>query len=74
LGATPAPAVDPTVTRVATLEALRDLRQIPALQSLAQGLQQAMNRPDVAVDEVAEAIKKDGALCVRACSAWRTRC
>lgn len=59
------PLADPTVTRVATLAALRDLRQIPALQSLAQGFQQAMNRPDVAIDEVVEAIKKDGALCVR---------
>ena len=56
---------EPKLTRMATLAALRDLRQIPALQSLAQGFKQAMNRPDVAVEEVVDAIKKDGALCVR---------
>jgi putative nucleotidyltransferase with HDIG domain len=56
---------EPKLTREATLAALRDLRQIPALQSLAQGFKQAMNRPDVAIEEVVEAIKKDGALCVR---------
>lgn len=59
------PGGESKLTRDATLEALRDLRQIPALQSLAQGFKQAMNRPDVAVDEVVAAINKDGALCVR---------
>ncbi len=60
-----APGGEPTLTRDATLAALRDLRQIPALQSLAQGFKQATNRPDVAVEEVVAAINKDGALCVR---------
>jgi putative nucleotidyltransferase with HDIG domain len=55
----------PKLTREATLAALRDLRQIPALQSLAQGFKQATNRPDVSVPEVVAAINKDGALCVR---------
>jgi len=69
LEALPAVAVrarvaDPLV-RERTLRALQDLRQIPALQSLAQGFMQAMNRPQVAVDEVVGAIAKDSALCVR---------
>lgn len=55
---------DPKV-REQTLLALGNLQQIPALQSLAQGFRQAMARPDVAVDEVVEAIAKDSALCVR---------
>jgi len=59
------PGGEPKLTRDATLAALRDLKQIPALQSLAQGFKQATNRPDVAVDEVVAAINKDGALCVR---------
>jgi putative nucleotidyltransferase with HDIG domain len=57
-------AADPKV-RERTLAALGNLQQIPALQSLAQGFMQAMNRPEVAVDEVVEAISKDSALCVR---------
>jgi putative nucleotidyltransferase with HDIG domain len=52
-------------TRERTLAALKNLQQIPALQSLAQGFTQAMNRPEVAVEEVVEAIAKDSALCVR---------
>lgn len=55
---------DPKV-RERTLGALDNLRQIPALQSLAQGFLQALNRPEVAVDEVVRAIEKDSALCVR---------
>jgi putative nucleotidyltransferase with HDIG domain len=55
---------DPLV-RERTLEALGNLRQIPALQSLAQGFMQALNRPEVEVDEVVGAISKDSALCVR---------
>lgn len=47
------------------LEELRNLRQIPALQSLVQGFQRAMSRTDVSVDEVLEAISRDAALCVR---------
>ena len=56
--------IDPQV-RVRMLAALGDLRQIPALQSLAQGFSRALNRPEVSVDEVVEAIEKDSALCVR---------
>lgn len=48
-----------------TLVALGNLQQIPALQSLARGFKQAMDRPDVAVDEVVAAIAKDSSLCVR---------
>jgi len=69
LEALPAPVArahvaDPQV-RERTLAALHDLRQIPALQSLAQGFMQALSRPEVAVDEVVGAIAKDSALCVR---------
>ena len=56
--------VDPDV-RERTLAALRELKQIPALQSLAQGFLRAMNQPEVAVGEVVSAIEKDSALCVR---------
>lgn len=51
--------------RARTLAALADLRQIPALQSLAQGFLRALNRPEVSVDEVVATIEKDSALCVR---------
>jgi putative nucleotidyltransferase with HDIG domain len=56
--------VDPDV-RDRTLASLGSLRQIPALQSLAQGFLRAMNRQEVAVTEVVTAIEKDSALCVR---------
>lgn len=56
--------VDPKV-RQRTLAALDDLRQIPALQSLAQGFLQALSRPEVSVEEVVETIGRDSALCVR---------
>lgn len=59
-----AAAADPSA-RERTLAGLRDLKQIPALQSLAQGFLVAMNQPQVAIDEVVEAIGKDAALCVR---------
>lgn len=55
---------DPRV-RERTLAGLRDLKQIPALQSLARGFLLAMNQPEVEVDAVVEAIRKDAALCVR---------
>lgn len=57
-------AADPAV-RERTLAALNELRQIPALQSLAQGFMRAMSRPEVSVTEVIAAIEKDSALCVR---------
>ncbi|HVS53954.1 MAG TPA: HDOD domain-containing protein [Opitutaceae bacterium] len=56
--------LDPAV-RERTLAGLENLRQIPALQSLAQGFMRALNRPEVSVDEVVETIEKDSALCVR---------
>jgi putative nucleotidyltransferase with HDIG domain len=69
LEALPVPAVRERpadlLVRARTLEALGQLRQIPALQSLAQGFMQALNRPEVEVDEVVGAISKDAALCVR---------
>lgn len=55
---------DPKV-RERTLAELGNLKQIPALQSLAQGFMQALNRPEVEMDEVVGAIAKDSALCVR---------
>ncbi|MBI5771775.1 MAG: HDOD domain-containing protein [Verrucomicrobia bacterium] len=51
--------------RERTIAALDELRQIPALQSLAQGFMQTMSRPDVAVEEIVAALEKDSALCVR---------
>ncbi len=57
-------AMDPNA-RERTLAALNSLRQIPALQSLAQGFLRAMNQPEVSVSEVVAAIEKDSALCVR---------
>jgi putative nucleotidyltransferase with HDIG domain len=56
--------VNPAV-REQTLAALDGLKQIPALQSLAQGFLRAMNQPEVAVTEVIASIEKDSALCVR---------
>lgn len=57
-------AVDPQA-REKTLGALRDLQQIPALQSLARKFLQQINQPEVALDELVAAIAKDSALCVR---------
>ena len=54
-----------TRTRAQTLESLKDLKQIPALQSLAQGFTRALGRPEVPVEEVVTSISKDSALCVR---------
>ncbi len=51
--------------RAQTLEAMRQLRQIPALQSLVQGFTRAMNRTDVTVEEIVKALENDAALCVR---------
>lgn len=61
---TPQRVADPAV-RARTLAALDDLRQIPALQALAQDFLRAMNRDEVSVPEVIAAIEKDSALCVR---------
>lgn len=61
--APPAP-IDPRV-RERTLAALADLRQIPALQSLAQSFLRSLNQPEVSMEEVIGAIEKDAALCVR---------
>jgi putative nucleotidyltransferase with HDIG domain len=51
--------------RDTTLVALGQLKQIPALQSLVQGVMRIMGRDGVSVDEVVEALEKDSALCVR---------
>lgn len=58
-------ALSKNPTRARTLAALDDLRQIPALQSLAQEFVSKLGRPEVAVEEVVETIEKDSALCVR---------
>ncbi|MEO5957711.1 MAG: HDOD domain-containing protein [Opitutaceae bacterium] len=69
LGSMEAAKVAPRVTdpsaRERTLAGLGKLEQIPALQSLAHGFMRALDRPDVAVDEVVATIEKDSALCVR---------
>ncbi len=57
-------AADPQV-RERTLTELNSLKQIPALQSLAQGFLRAMNRQEVSIAEVVSTIEKDSALCVR---------
>lgn len=51
--------------RAKTLTAIEQLKQIPALQSLARGFLQAAARDDVDLDEVIATIGKDPALCVR---------
>ena len=55
---------DPEV-RSATLEAIGGLRQIPALQSLVEGVVRTLSRDGVDVDEVVAALQKDSSLCVR---------
>lgn len=55
---------DPRV-RQDTLKALEGLRQIPALQSLLQNATRIMCRDGVSIDEIAGALQKDSALCVR---------
>lgn len=55
---------DPTL-RKRTVEALQNLQQIPALQSLAQGFLRAATSDGGSVDEVVAAVQKDPALCVR---------
>jgi putative nucleotidyltransferase with HDIG domain len=57
-------SMDPRV-RQSTLTALGKLRQIPALQSLVQGVVKIMARDGVTVDEIVESLEKDSALCVR---------
>lgn len=61
----PVPAAARPDARAGTLRALEGLRQIPALQSLVQGVTRIMCRDGVCLDEVAEALQKDSALCVR---------
>jgi HD-like signal output (HDOD) protein len=60
-----APYVAAPKVRDSTLAALEHLKQIPALQSLVQGVNQIMGRDGVTVDEVVAALEKDSALCVR---------
>lgn len=56
---------DESELRANTLKALAELRQIPALQSLARGFMLTANRDGVSIDEVVDAIGKDPSLCVR---------
>lgn len=58
-------AVENGPARAATLESLARLRQIPALQSLADGFVRAATRTDVSVYEVVRSVEKDPSLCVR---------
>jgi putative nucleotidyltransferase with HDIG domain len=51
--------------RERTRRRLAELREIPALQSLARQFSSVLNRDAVNVDEVVEAIQRDAALCVR---------
>jgi putative nucleotidyltransferase with HDIG domain len=48
-----------------TLAELQNLRQIPALQSLASGFLAVTSRDEVSLDEVVAVVQKDPALCVR---------
>jgi putative nucleotidyltransferase with HDIG domain len=57
-------SMDPRV-RQSTLAALGKLRQIPALQSLVQGVVEIMAREGVTVDDIVASLEKDSALCVR---------
>lgn len=51
--------------RARTLAELANLKQIPALQSLARGFLQATSRDEVSLDEIVAVVQKDPALCVR---------
>lgn len=63
--AAPAEATAEAGLRAGTLEKLRQLRQIPALQSLAQGFLRAAARSDGSIEEIVAAVERDPALCVR---------
>jgi HD-like signal output (HDOD) protein len=60
-------SVDPPSPREreAIRQTLRDLRQIPALRSLAQRFSIALHREKLTVTEVVEPLRRDPALCVR---------
>jgi putative nucleotidyltransferase with HDIG domain len=51
--------------RAATLKGLGELKQVPALRSLVQGVSQIMGKEGVGIDEIAAFMQKDQALCVR---------
>ncbi|MBI2815244.1 MAG: HDOD domain-containing protein [Opitutae bacterium] len=51
--------------RERTLAKLENLRQIPALQSLASGFLKATSRDEASLDEIVAVVQKDPALCVR---------
>lgn len=65
--ASAAPARPPpnAARRPQTLAALSNLRQIPALQSLVNGLSRTACREGVSVDEIVSSLQKDSSLCVR---------
>jgi HD-like signal output (HDOD) protein len=62
---TTTPSAAESRVRDATLDALGQLKQIPALASLVQGVAHTMGKEGVSVDEVVEALEKDSALCIR---------
>lgn len=69
VGGKTAPAAAPAEAdpgrRARTLAELENLRQIPALQSLARGFLLATSREEASLDEIVAVVQKDPALCVR---------
>lgn len=51
--------------RARTLDELKHLQQIPALQSFARSFHSTMGRVDVDIGDIVEGVAKDSALCVR---------
>jgi len=60
-----APVEADPARRERTLAKLENLRQIPALQSLASGFLKATGRDEASLDEIVAVVQKDPALCVR---------
>ncbi len=57
--------IEERLHRADTLRALDQLKNIPALQSLARGFVQATGNAATPVSEIVEWVKKDSSLCVR---------
>ena len=60
-----AKAQSPEDVRAQTLNDLKELKELPALKSLAQGFARIVSRPDVDINEVVDSISKDQGLSVR---------
>ncbi len=60
-----AATADAEMMRQRTLDGLKNLQQIPALQSFAQSFLRTLGRSEVDVADVVEVVAKDSALCVR---------